>query len=74
MPHLLRNSIDHGIESASERGAKQITGHLGLRIFENLEKNELTIEFWDDGRGIDPKQVAKKAVELGVIQDSILRI
>ncbi len=65
--HLIRNALDHGIEPPAERLKKGKTeyGTLYLSAFERQGKVVLQIE--DDGRGIDPEEVAKKAVEKGLI-------
>ncbi len=65
--HLLRNAIDHGIETPEERIAKgkPEEGHLWLRAY--AEGNYVFIEVEDDGRGIDPEKVKQKAIEKGLI-------
>ncbi len=65
--HLLRNSADHGIESAevrAERG-KPATGQIFLHAFQ--DGNSVVIEVGDDGNGIDAEAVKKRAIEKGVI-------
>lgn len=65
--HLLRNSADHGIESAevrAERG-KPETGSIFLDAYQ--EGNNVIIEVRDDGNGIDVEAVKNKAIEKGVI-------
>ncbi len=61
--HLLRNSIDHGIEHAQERQAmgKNPTGHIYL--IAKHEGNNVVIEVKDDGRGIIPSNIRKAAVD-----------
>jgi two-component system, chemotaxis family, sensor kinase CheA len=68
--HCVRNSIDHGIESAQERAAsgKEPTGTLELRAAN--EGNMIVIEIVDDGKGIDVQAVKQKAIERGVIHSS----
>ncbi|MEM9610072.1 MAG: chemotaxis protein CheA [Actinomycetota bacterium] len=65
--HLLRNSVDHGIEDAEARAAsgKDLEGEVGLRAFS--EGNQVVIEVTDDGGGIDADRVCVKAVERGVV-------
>jgi two-component system chemotaxis sensor kinase CheA len=65
--HLLRNSIDHGIESPAERVAagKKPKGTLILSAFQEQSNIVVTVE--DDGKGIDPQKIAKKAVEKGLV-------
>ncbi|MGB9678648.1 MAG: chemotaxis protein CheW, partial [Thermoanaerobacteraceae bacterium] len=61
--HIIRNSIDHGIETPEERvkSGKSDTGTINLRAFH--EGNHVIIEVSDDGAGIDIEKVKKKAVE-----------
>jgi len=65
--HLLRNSIDHGIEHPDERVAKgkNPTGEVGL--IARHEGNNVVIMVTDDGSGIDPRVIRNKAVEKGII-------
>jgi two-component system, chemotaxis family, sensor kinase CheA len=67
LTHLVRNSIDHGIEPPAARGAlgKDSTGTLCLRAYH--EGGRVNIEISDDGRGIDPERVKKRALERGLI-------
>ena len=63
--HLLRNSADHGLESAEirkERGKSEV-GSIFLDAFQ--EGNNVVIEVRDDGNGIDVEKVKQKAVEKG---------
>ncbi len=67
LQHLLRNSADHGLESAElrkERG-KPETGTIFLNAYQ--EGNNVIIQVGDDGNGIDVEAVKAKAVERGVI-------
>ncbi len=65
--HLIRNAVDHGQETPEERRAagKPEVGKIWLRAFH--EGNSVIIEVEDDGRGIDPEKVKKKAIEKGII-------
>jgi two-component system, chemotaxis family, sensor kinase CheA len=65
--HLVRNSLDHGLEPADEREAagKPATGT--LEIAAHHTGGSVMISVRDDGRGIDPARVARKAVERGLI-------
>ena len=63
--HLLRNSADHGLESAeirAERGKPEV-GSIWLDAYQ--EGNNVVIEVRDDGNGIDVEKVKQKAVEKG---------
>ncbi len=67
--HLLRNSADHGLESAEvrlERGKPEV-GSIFLDAYQ--EGNNVVIEVRDDGNGIDVEKVKKKAVEKGSITE-----
>ncbi|MCR5756511.1 MAG: chemotaxis protein CheA [Selenomonas sp.] len=65
--HLLRNSLDHGVEHPDEREAKgkPRTGEVGL--IARHEGNNVVIMVTDDGKGIDASKIRKKAVEKGMI-------
>ena len=67
LQHLLRNSADHGLESAEVRKqrGKPETGIINLNAYQ--EGNNVIIEVSDDGNGIDTEAVKNKAVERGVI-------
>ena len=65
--HLLRNSVDHGLESAEvrkERGKPEV-GSIFLNAYQ--DGNNVIIEVRDDGNGIDVEAVKKKAIERGTI-------
>ncbi len=64
--HLLRNSIDHGVELPAERLAagKNETGHVYL--IARHEGNNVVIEVGDDGKGLNPEVIKKKAIEKGL--------
>lgn len=68
--HLIRNAIDHGLESEEERVAmgKDPAGFLGLLAF--YEGNSVVIEISDDGRGIDVARLRQEAVARGVLEES----
>ena len=73
--HLLRNSLDHGVESPDDREAKgkPRTGEVGL--IARHEGNNVVIMITDDGAGIDADKIRRKAVEKGVIsQDEADRL
>jgi two-component system, chemotaxis family, sensor kinase CheA len=65
--HLLRNSIDHGIEMPSVRSSsgKEETGTIYLRAYHS--GNHVFIEIEDDGAGINRQKVVEKALENGII-------
>ncbi len=67
LTHIVRNSVDHGIEMPDERVAsgKRPDGRLVLRA--RHEGGNVIIEISDDGAGIDTERVKEKALERGVI-------
>ena len=73
--HLLRNSLDHGVESPDAREAKgkPRVGEVGL--IARHEGNNVVIMITDDGAGIDANKIRRKAVEKGMItQDEADRL
>jgi two-component system chemotaxis sensor kinase CheA len=66
--HLVRNCIDHGIESPEERArqGKSIRGVIRVSAYQ--QGNHVTIELEDDGRGMDPKGLAETAVRKGLLE------
>ncbi|GAB4294034.1 MAG: chemotaxis protein CheA [Desulfuromonadia bacterium] len=72
LTHLIRNSLDHGIEMPDdrERLGKPRTGTVVLSA--NHEGNQIVISIKDDGRGIDPDRVAAKALEKGLVTQAQL--
>ncbi len=67
--HLLRNAIDHGLEPPEERAqcGKAEIGALEIRCW--AEAGTLTLIVRDDGRGIDPERVKRRAVQLGMMSN-----
>jgi two-component system, chemotaxis family, sensor kinase CheA len=65
--HLIRNAVDHGIESPEERkrNGKNEFGTITMKAYQ--KGNHVVIEIRDDGSGIDTVRVRKKAVEKGLI-------
>ncbi len=70
--HILRNSLDHGIETPEVRIArgKPATGQLVIRAAQ--EGDRVVIEVVDDGKGIDPAVIRRKAYEKGLIDEAAL--
>ncbi len=68
--HIIRNVIDHGIETPSERLAagKDAAGVITMSAYQKGGK--VVIEIKDDGRGIDPDKVCRNAVKKGFIEES----
>ncbi len=67
LTHLIRNSVDHGIETPEERAkaGKEPEGTIYLRAYQ--ERGQANIEIQDDGRGIDPEKIRAKAIEKGIL-------
>jgi len=65
--HLIRNAVDHGIESLAARreAGKNPTGTLTLRA--SHESNHIVISVEDDGKGMDPEQIRNSAVAKGLL-------
>ncbi len=64
--HLVRNSIDHGIETRDERARAQKSEEAILELGARQSHGYVTITIFDDGRGIDPKIIRARAQELGM--------
>lgn len=65
--HLLRNALDHGLESPEERLKKGKPSQGTVMLRARHEGNNVYIEVEDDGAGIDIKRVLEKAVEKGIL-------
>ena len=67
LTHIVRNSVDHGIETLPKRVAagKSAEGRLSLRAYH--EGGQVIIEISDDGAGLDPEKLRRKAVEKSLI-------
>ena len=70
--HIVRNSLDHGLETPEVRRAsgKPETGTLTIRAAQ--EADRVVIEIIDDGKGIDPLVIKRKAYEKGLIDEAAL--
>jgi two-component system, chemotaxis family, sensor kinase CheA len=67
MTHLVRNAVDHGIESPEERLAAGKPAQGTVRLDAYHHGNQVVIEIADDGRGIDPQKVIAKAISSGIV-------
>jgi two-component system, chemotaxis family, sensor kinase CheA len=67
--HLVRNAIDHGLELPDERAAAGKARQGTIQIAARHAGGSVVIEVRDDGNGISPKAVAKKALALGMIDE-----
>ncbi len=70
--HLVRNAIDHGIETPAERQAKGKPGEGQLTIAASQEGNSIVIRINDDGRGIPVDKIKAKALAKGLISEAEL--
>lgn len=73
MIHLVRNCVGHGIEKPEDRvkAGKNETGTITLKA--RNENDNVVIEIVDDGGGIDPKKIAKKAIEKGLTTKELIK-
>ncbi len=65
--HLVRNAIDHGVDSPPERAAAGKPARAVVRLSAHQEGDQIVIEIADDGRGMDPETIRAKALEKGLI-------
>jgi two-component system chemotaxis sensor kinase CheA len=65
--HLLRNSVDHGVETPDDRAAAGKPRRGTVTLSARHEENHIVIEIVDDGTGIDPVQIKAAAVRKGLI-------
>lgn len=65
--HLVRNCLDHGLELPDRRVTAGKPRHGTIRMEARQEGDQIVISVSDDGAGIDPERVARKAVEKGLV-------
>lgn len=65
--HMLRNSVDHGIEMPDDREAKGKSREGSITLSAYYSGTHVNIEIKDDGKGIDPNIIFNKAVEKGIV-------
>mgnify|MGYP005840408423 CR=1 FL=1 len=65
--HLLRNAVDHGIETAEERRARGKPPQGTIRLSAFHQENHIVLTVEDDGRGIDPNRIRVSAAEKGLL-------
>ena len=70
--HLVRNAIDHGIETPAERQAKGKPAEGQLTISASQEGNSIVIRINDDGRGIQVEKIKAKALGKGLVSEAEL--
>jgi two-component system chemotaxis sensor kinase CheA len=70
--HIVRNSLDHGLEMPEVRQALGKPAAGTLRISAKQESDRVVIEISDDGKGIDPEVIKNKAYQKGLIDEAML--
>ncbi|MCC6071510.1 chemotaxis protein CheA [Massilia sp. GCM10020059] len=68
--HMLRNALDHGVESPEDRlkAGKPAKAYISLKAWQ--EANSVMIVLQDDGKGMDPASLRKKAIQKGLINEN----
>lgn len=72
LTHIIRNSVDHGLETPTERqkSGKDATGYVLIRAYH--EGGQVVVEVSDDGRGLSREKISRKAIEKGLVSESDL--
>nr|WP_296070912.1 chemotaxis protein CheA [uncultured Actinoplanes sp.] len=70
--HLVRNSLDHGVEAPDERTAAGKSSTARITLSAVADGDAVIVEISDDGRGVDPERVKRKAYEKGLISEEEL--
>ena len=68
--HLVRNAVDHGLEDSAQRLAAGKGVQAVVLLSAQHQAGRLLIQVQDDGKGIDPQIIRKKAIEKGIISES----
>lgn len=68
--HLLRNSVDHGIEPPDARAAAGKPAEGKVTLAARHEENHIVIEIEDDGRGMDPHRLKQSAIQKGLLTEA----
>ncbi len=71
--HMIRNSIDHGIELPEERAAQGKSMQGSIQVSSALEAGKLHVRLSDDGRGLDEEKIMKRGLERGLLTAESLR-
>jgi two-component system chemotaxis sensor kinase CheA len=69
--HIIRNAIDHGIEPVDERLSAGKPEKGTICLWASQKGNHVVLEVRDDGHGIDPERVRRKAVQKGLINEGV---
>ena len=67
--HLVRNAVDHGVESAEERLAAGKPSKSVVRLEARQEGDHIVLIIADDGRGMSPERIRAKAIQKGIIRE-----
>jgi len=70
--HMIRNSADHGIESSAVRSESGKTARGTISVTAHHQGSHVRVEVSDDGKGIDPVVIGRKAVEKGLVTQVVL--
>ncbi|MGD0105517.1 MAG: chemotaxis protein CheA [Rhodopila sp.] len=68
--HMVRNSLDHGVETPAERAACGKPSTAMVKLLARHEGDQVVLEVVDDGRGIDPAVIKRKAYERGILDEA----
>lgn len=67
--HMIRNALDHGIETPQERTAAGKNPTATLRLSAEHESGKIVVSISDDGRGLNPDKIFRKALERGLVTE-----
>lgn len=68
--HLVHNAVDHGVEDPEERRTAGKSHRAQIHLSAETDGDRVQMVVWDDGRGIDPDEVVRLALERGLINPS----
>lgn len=69
--HIIRNAIDHGIEKPNNRSAAGKPSEGTIKIVASNVSGDILIEIIDDGGGMDPQMVKRRAIENGIVGEDV---
>lgn len=73
LTHMIRNVVDHGIEAPDDRAKRGVSEVGNLYLHAEQTRTHVRITIRDDGRGVDPARMRKKAVEKGMMSEAEAR-